>query len=142
MVKPISYEMLGQIAEIERESFLSFYGLEVLTSTISSKTFLGLAEVEEDTVKGYLLATVVLDEANIDRIAVKSIYRNQKIATILIKEFEKVLIENNVKDVFLEVRRSNQVAIKLYKSQGYINLFERKNYYENKEDALIFKKSL
>ena len=142
MVKPISYEMLGQIAEIERESFLSFYGLEVLTSTISSKTFLGLAEVEGDTVKGYLLATVVLDEANIDRIAVKNIYRNQKIATILIKEFEKVLIENNVKDVFLEVRRSNQVAIKLYKSQGYINLFERKNYYENKEDALIFKKSL
>ncbi len=142
MVKPISYEMLEQIAEIERESFSSFYSFSVLSSTISSKTFLGLAEVEGDTVKGYLLATVVLDEANIDKIAVKEIYRNQKIATLLINEFEKVLIEKKVKDIYLEVRRSNQVAIKLYKSQGYINLFERKNYYENKEDALIFKKSL
>ena len=46
-----------------------------------------------------------------------------------------------VKEVFLEVRRSNLPAINLYKSNGYQKISERKNYYGN-EDALIFKKDL
>ena len=142
MVKLIKADMLYEIAEIEKECFSNSYGYSVLQSTINAPTFLGFAEVDGDSVKGYLLATVVLDEANIDRIAVKKDYRNQKIATRLINEFEKVLYAKKVNNVFLEVRRSNQVAINLYKSQGYKNLSERKNYYENGEDALIFKKSL
>ncbi len=37
----------------------------------------------------------------------------------------------------LEVRKSNEKALNLYKKQGFILEGIRKEYYENKEDALI-----
>ncbi len=46
---------------------------------------------------------------------------------------------------FLEVRRSNETAIDLYQSMGFVQIGERKNYYPGKsarEDALIMSRSL
>lgn len=46
---------------------------------------------------------------------------------------------------FLEVRRSNEGAINLYRSLGFVQIGERKNYYPGKgsrEDALIMSRDL
>jgi len=46
---------------------------------------------------------------------------------------------------FLEVRRSNEGAIALYRSMGFVQIGERKNYYPNagsREDALIMSRDL
>ena len=142
MVKEITPSMLNEISKLEKECFSSFYSDSVLLSTLSAPTFFGLANVEDDKVISYVFSTVVLDEANIDRIAVKKAHRNQKIATELLIELENRLKNKGVKKVLLEVRRSNAVAIKLYSSLGYEKIFERKNYYENGEDALIYIKIL
>ena len=141
MVKEITPSMLKEISLLERECFSSFYSDSVLLSTLNAPSFFGLASVDNN-VLGYVFSTVVLDEANIDRIAVKNKYRNQKIATKLLIELENRLKNKGVKKVLLEVRRSNAVAIKLYLSLGYEKIFERKNYYENGEDALIYIKIL
>ncbi|MBR2322516.1 MAG: ribosomal protein S18-alanine N-acetyltransferase [Clostridia bacterium] len=141
MVKEITPSMIEEISLLERESFSSFYSDSVLLSTLKAPSFFGLASVD-NKVLGYVFSTVVLDEANIDRIAVKKEYRNQKIATKLLIELENRLKEKGVKKVLLEVRRSNAVAIKLYLSLGYKKIYERKNYYENGEDALIYIKNL
>lgn len=141
MVKVITPSMIEEISLLERESFSSFYSDSVLLSTLKAPSFFGLASVD-NKVLGYVFSTVVLDEANIDRIAVKKEYRNQKIATKLLIELENRLKDKGVKKVLLEVRRSNAVAIKLYLSLGYKKIYERKNYYENGEDALIYIKNL
>ena len=141
MVKEITPSMIEEISLLERESFSSFYSDSVLLSTLKAPSFFGLASVD-NKVLGYVFSTVVLDEANIDRIAVKKEYRNQKIATKLLIELENRLKEKGVKKVLLEVRRSNAVAIKLYLSLGYKKIYERKNSYENGEDALIYIKNL
>lgn len=141
MVKEITPSMIEEISLLERESFSSFYSDSVLLSTLKAPSFFGLASVD-NKVLGYVFSTVVLDEANIDRIAVKKEYRNQKIATKLLIELENRLKDKGVKKVLLEVRRSNAVAIKLYLSLGYKKIYERKNYYENGEDALIYIKNL
>lgn len=141
MVKEITSSMIEEISLLERESFSSFYSDSVLLSTLKAPSFFGLASVD-NKVLGYVFSTVVLDEANIDRIAVKKEYRNQKIATKLLIELENRLKDKGVKKVLLEVRRSNAVAIKLYLSLGYKKIYERKNYYENGEDALIYIKNL
>lgn len=140
MIKQIDRSSLLQIEEIERECFEDFYSLSTLESSFSSPSFFGLIKYG-DTIKGYILASVVLDTADIDKVAVKKEYRNQKIATQLISKLESELKLKGVKEVFLEVRRSNLPAINLYKSNGYQKISERKNYYGN-EDALIFKKDL
>jgi len=46
---------------------------------------------------------------------------------------------------FLEVRRTNAGAIELYRSMGFVQIGERKNYYPSKdvrEDALIMSRNL
>lgn len=46
---------------------------------------------------------------------------------------------------FLEVRRSNESAIHLYRSMGFVQVGERRNYYpgkSNREDALILSRDL
>jgi len=49
---------------------------------------------------------------------------------------------------FLEVRPTNENAIALYQSMGFVQIGERNNYYpdekayQNREDALIFSRSL
>ena len=141
MVKEITPSMIEEISLLERESFSSFYSDSVLLSTLKAPSFFGLASVD-NKVLGYVFSTGGLDEANIDRIAVKKEYRNQKIATKLLIELENRLKDKGVKKVLLEVRRSNAVAIKLYLSLGYKKIYERKNYYENGEDALIYIKNL
>jgi ribosomal-protein-alanine N-acetyltransferase len=48
-------------------------------------------------------------------------------------------------ECFLEVRSSNEVAIKLYQSMGFAGIGQRKNYYpghEGREDALIMSRLL
>ena len=42
----------------------------------------------------------------------------------------------------LEVSDVNEYAIKLYKSVGFNQIFERKNYYEDGSNALIFELQL
>ena len=44
---------------------------------------------------------------------------------------------NNIKKINLEVSSSNEIAIKLYKNLGFIQVGCRKNYYPN-GDGLLF----
>lgn len=53
--------------------------------------------------------------------------------------------KQEAKECFLEVRASNAGAIELYRSLGFTQIGERKNYYpgnEGREDALIMSRSL
>ena len=53
--------------------------------------------------------------------------------------------EQEAEICFLEVRRTNAGAIELYRSMGFVQTGERKNYYPgkgNREDALIMSRNL
>lgn len=88
--------------------------------------------------RGYLNFWLILDEAEIHRIAVKEEYRHSGIAGRLLQEMFKVLRDMGIVSVHLEVRQSNHDAIKLYEKFGFMIKGRRKGYYqETGEDALI-----
>jgi ribosomal-protein-alanine N-acetyltransferase len=41
------------------------------------------------------------------------------------------------KNVFLEVRESNSVAVQLYKNAGFIEIARRREYYDNPAESAI-----
>ncbi|MCX5828505.1 MAG: ribosomal protein S18-alanine N-acetyltransferase [Deltaproteobacteria bacterium] len=87
---------------------------------------------------GYLNFWLILDEAEIHRIAVKEEYRRSGVAGRLLHEMFKVLRDMGIVSVHLEVRQSNHDAIKLYEKFGFMIKGRRKGYYqETGEDALI-----
>lgn len=80
----------------------------------------------------------IAGEGEITNIAVNEKYRGLKIGKKLIQTLIDKCDELKIKDVTLEVRVSNETAIKLYESFGFVSEGIRPGFYEKPiEDAMI-----
>jgi len=96
-----------------------------------------VAKVNEKAV-GYIGMWKVLNEGHITNVAVHPEFRHQGIGDQLVSELLSLCEKENIDLVTLEVRKSNQNAIKLYEKHGFVAEGIRKAYYQdNKEDAII-----
>lgn len=81
---------------------------------------------------------IVLDEVHIGTIAVHPSYRGVGLGKFFLTRILEKTFEEGVIKAFLEVRKSNQAAIRLYQSLGFTIDGIRKEYYrDNREDALM-----
>ena len=74
-------------------------------------------------------------------IVVKKDFRNQGIASLLLKELINLSKSLNVKNLFLEVNEKNTPAILLYNKFGFKKISTRKNYYKD-NNAIVMKLDL
>lgn len=79
--------------------------------------------------RGYAVARVTLDEAELLLIAVLPEARREGVARKLFAELETLLRARDVRRVFLEVVETNAAARSFYHSHGFEVSGERKNYY-------------
>ena len=101
-----------------------------------------VAENEKHIV-GYILFNQILDEAEIYKIVVLKDFRKKQIAFKIFEFLLNELKKNNVKKIFLEVRKNNIPAINLYKKCGFINIREIVDYYNNpKENGIMMLKEV
>ena len=103
---------------------------------------LWVAEIETDSgerrVVGMTVMWLILDEAHIGTFAVHPDYRRLGIGQKLLAETLLVAHEEGVRLCYLEVRRSNQAAIRLYEQFGFTITSIRAHYYrDNGEDAMM-----
>ncbi len=97
--------------------------------------------VDHDTVIGYVGSQIVPDEADMMNLAVLPEYRKQGIGQALVERLEQELRARGVVSLTLEVRNSNENAIRLYQRLGFTQVGLRKNYYFHpREDGRILKK--
>lgn len=91
---------------------------------------------------GFIVVSHVLDEAEIEDVCVDARYRRHGVAKRLLLQVISRLKDANIVRLHLEVRQSNQAAITLYESMGFIKIGERKQYYERindvSESALLY----
>lgn len=86
---------------------------------------------------GFLAIQENLFEAEVLQIAVKKTYQGQGIASALFATLP------TDREIFLEVRKSNQRAQAFYKKEKMAVIAERKFYYHNPvEDAIIMKREI
>ena len=86
---------------------------------------------------GFLAVQENLFEAEVLQIAVKKTYQGQGIASALFATLP------TDREIFLEVRKSNQRAQAFYKKEKMAVIAERKSYYHNPvEDAIIMKREI
>lgn len=101
-----------------------------------------VAEKEENVI-GYVIFNQILDEAEIYKIVVLKELRKKQIAFKIIEFLLNELKKNNVKKIFLEVRKSNIPAINLYKKCEFIDIREIVDYYSNpKENGIMMLKEV
>lgn len=100
---------------------------------------------------GWLTASVVLDQSELELIVIDSSMRRQGLARRLIMVWSETVAQQDVCELLLEVRESNVGAISLYESLGFELVGRRKNYYQidkkdqteqGREAACLFTKIL
>lgn len=95
----------------------------------------------DDKVIGTLEYSLIYDRMEIDNIEVEEAYRSKGIGTKLMSYLVSVAIENRVVNITLEVRKSNVIAINLYKKFGFREVAIRKFYYGD-EDGILMEKQV
>ena len=91
-----------------------------------------------DYIAGFLGLWFVLDEAHVIVIGLRGVDRRKGVGELLFISALEQALANNSKVVSLEVRRSNDVAIELYRKYGFQKVGLRIRYYsDNGEDAVI-----
>ena len=116
---------------------VSPWTLEQIQADLSQdQTWYALAYDGEEVI-GFLAIQENLFEAEVLQIAVKQTYQGQGIASALFAQLPAD------KEIFLEVRKSNQRAQTFYKKEKMAVIAERKVYYhEPVEDAIIMKREI
>ncbi len=93
--------------------------------------------------RGFAMARIAADEAELLTIATAPDARRQGVAAALLQTLIPVLRSFSVLTVFLEVGVSNAAAVALYEKTGFKRTARRAGYYRisenDREDALIYK---
>ena len=131
---------LTAIETIERASYPTPWSRSMFAGELAKPSSISLGAFEPETgeLLGYLIISRYVDAWHVMNLAVAPDYRRRRIAaTLLERLFE--LTSNEVRRGYtLEVRVSNEVAIKLYEQAGFKARGIRRGYYtDNREDALI-----
>jgi ribosomal-protein-alanine N-acetyltransferase len=85
---------------------------------------------------GAIVLWVVADEVHLLDVATHPESRRQGVGRALVEQAIAVARTHGAKRLFLEVRRSNEAAIGLYKAAGFEEVGVRRRYYPDDEDAL------
>ncbi|QGM32460.1 ribosomal-protein-alanine N-acetyltransferase [Bacillus sp. N3536] len=144
-IKTITYrkmtiEDIDQVLLIEEEAFTLPWTREAFEHEMSTNlySYYLVAETEEKDIVGYCGMWIVMDESHITNVAVAERMRGHKIGEGLMREAIRVVKEQKVVLMTLEVRVSNIVAKNLYYKLGFQDGGIRKNYYtDTQEDALV-----
>ena len=138
-----------QIAALEAASFSAPWDEGSIRGELENPLALWLAAegeagaCEERPVLGYVGSQSCFEDADILNVCVAPEARRRGVAEALMLELERRLLPKGVEKITLEVRASNEPAIRLYEKLGYSQVGTRKGYYEKpREDALIMQKSL
>ena len=95
-----------------------------------------------DKLVGFGIMTYDKEQANLDLLAVKLIYRRRGIGKLIVEWLEKVASLAGIFNIYVQVRKINKGAIKFYKKIGFQVIDEKSGYYEGQETAIIMCKSL
>ena len=93
-----------------------------------------------DEIVGHTVLSVAADEAHLLNICVRRDLQGRGYGRLFVRQIIKRAVMLGANQLFLEVRPSNRIAIKLYDSLGFMQVGERKDYYPSdsgREDAQV-----
>ena len=131
---------ISDLDNLDISNFDDFWYIDILKDELTSETSQFICAKYENKIVGFAGIKIILDEADIMNIAVKKDYRRQGIATLLLNHILKICKEKGIKTIHLEVNEENFSAISLYQKFGFEECGRRKQYYDNKYDAILMKK--
>jgi [ribosomal protein S18]-alanine N-acetyltransferase len=131
---------LKAIERIERDSYPTPWSRSMFAGELAKPSSLSLGAFDPETKElfGYLIISRYVDAWHVMNLAVAPEHRRRRIATTLLERLFELTSGEGRRGYTLEVRVSNDVAIRLYEQAGFKPRGIRRGYYtDNREDALI-----
>jgi ribosomal-protein-alanine N-acetyltransferase len=131
---------LDAIVELEAASFTNpwtrqMFAWEIENSDVSRVYVL---RTPDDPVAAFCSCWLIFEELHINTLAVRPALRRHGLATALMKEVLAAAAQAGARRATLEVRRSNEAALRLYERLGFTVAAARREYYTQPvEDALV-----
>lgn len=139
-LEPLTLTWLDAVLEVEQRAYSHPWTRGNFTDALASG-YQAQVLVAGDTLLGYYLAMMGVDESHLLNITVNPDYQRQGWARLLLEALRLWSRGAGARYVWLEVRASNLRAQAIYVRHGYWRVGERKRYYpaENgaREDAII-----
>lgn len=132
-------EDLDEIVKIENESHLTPWTKKNFIDSNNANNLFKVLKNENDII-GYYIALFVEDECQLLNITVRLGLQKKGFGQLMLKNLFTDCRKKNAINIFLEVRKSNNAAIRLYEKNGFNEIGVRNNYYKNKEgkeDAIL-----
>jgi ribosomal-protein-alanine N-acetyltransferase len=139
LIREMALKDADAVYELERQTFASPWSRQSIEYELANNPSVCAFVAEQNgRLVGYVIGWVFLDEGHIGTLAVAPAVRRNKIGSALLSAALAEMTSRQVTTVYLEVRRSNAAAQKLYFKHGFEVTGVRKNYYsKEKEDALV-----
>lgn len=126
----------------ELSNVWDFWALDSMEESMrSTESVIFFVELDKNLV-GFSFWKRAYDEAELLYLYVREGFRGKTIGHQLLNYSYTHLASQGVLSIFLEVRPSNEGAIRLYVCNGFKEIARRKGYYSNGEDCLVMMKGL
>ena len=142
IIRPWQENDIPLIAEMEKRCFLDAWTETMLRDCLRLPIYRCFLAEDGGQVCGYCVLITIFEDAEIANIAVDTPFRGRGVSKLLMEKMHETAIALGATQSFLEVRKSNAVAISLYSGFGYEVYGKRERYYADGEDALLMKKEL
>ncbi len=131
---------LDEIESIERRAYPTPWSRTMFTGELAKPTSrcLGAFDVHSGRLAGYVIASRYVDAWHIMNVCVDPDRQGHGIARVLLERLFALADSDGRQGYTLEVRVSNDRAIRLYEQLGFVNRGIRRAYYtDNREDAIV-----
>ena len=134
---------LDSLVELENVCFSIPWSKNLFKNDITNPNAFYILAINNGKVIAYCGLYNVLDEADITNIAVIPEYRKKGLASKILDMIFEYCQNRKIAKITLEVRKSNESALNLYKNKGFTIVGERKKYYsDNGETAILMTKQI
>ena len=134
--------MIEKLNTKDIEKVEGLFNLSKIKESIDNNTFTRhFVYKDNEEIIGYINYDIIYERSELIQINVLKEKENNHIGSKLMEYMINDLINNNVKEITLEVRIDNDKAIGLYKKYGFIEIGKREKYYQG-IDGILMKKEL
>ena len=118
------------------------YTPEKLKKLIKNRSINVVVARKGNKLVGFGIMTYHEEQANLDLLAVKMIYRRRGIGKQIVIWLEEVALTAGIFNIFVQARKINDGAIKFYKKIGFEIIDEKSGYYRGQETGVIMSKNI
>lgn len=136
-IRPMTSQDLPTVCAIESRVYADPWSPELIKESLTAPMTHCLSAIYQSELAAYSIFQVIFTEAHLLNIAVHPDFQNLGLGRKLLKTTMERSRELGGLSFFLEVRPSNDIALKLYQKEGFRNLMVREKYYSNGEDAVV-----